>query len=426
MLAAVGLVAVGLAACSGTPGAGQGSRPPSATRAASSPAASSPAVSSPASSSPAVSPPASASTAAGAPSSGADVPSEVACAVRLVTAMPADRRAAQLLVVGLPADADSPPAAAAHAVGDLGVGGVILTGRSRRGVDATRALVRAVRALVEGGGPAPLVAVDQEGGAVQVLSGPGFSDIPRPREQGSWDTATLRERAAGWGAELAAAGVDLDLAPVAGVVAPGADNAPIGRFGRHYGDTPATAAPGVAAFVAGMDGAGVATSVKHFPGLGRATGNTDDSAGVVDDVTVPDDAFLEPFRAGVGAGAGFVMMSSATYLGIDPDRPALFSPTVVGLARSALDFEGVVMTDDVGAAVALAGVPVGERATRFVAAGGDLVLTVRAEDAQVMLDALVERSGEPDFSARVEQATTRVLTAKARAGLVDCDAGGAG
>ena len=405
------LAVLALAACGGTPGAGQAPRP------ASSPVATPPAA--PLGSAG----PGSASGGQAAPSTQADAataPTGAACAARLVAAMPVDRRAAQLLMVGVPADAASPPDAAAHAVGDLGVAGVILTGRSRRGAAATAALVRDVRSLVEGGGPAPLVAVDQEGGAVQVLAGPGFSDIPRPSEQGTWDPTTLRERASGWGAELADAGVDLDLAPVAGVVVPGADNAPIGRFGRHYGDTPRTAAPAVAAFVAGMGRAGVATSVKHFPGLGRATGNTDDTAGVVDDVTSSGDAFLEPFRAGVAAGAGFVMMSSATYLGIDADRPALFSPTVVGLARSALDFDGVVMTDDVGAAVALAGVPVGERATRFVGAGGDLVLTVRAEDAQVMLDALVERAGEPGFSARVEQAATRVLTAKVRSGLVGC------
>ena len=96
--------------------------------------------------------------------------------------------------------------------------------------------------------------------------------------------ATLKQKAARWGRQLGQAGVNLDLAPVADVVPPGTDasNAPIGEFQREYGHDPATAATHVRAFIAGMTQAGIGTSAKHFPGLGRVVGNTDFTGDVVD------------------------------------------------------------------------------------------------------------------------------------------------
>ena len=128
------------------------------------------------------------------------------------------------------------------------------------------------------------------------------------------------------------AGVNLDLAPVADVVPPGKDatNAPIGQLKREYGHDPSTAASHVTAFIAGMKQAGVATTAKHFPGLGRVVGNTDFTGDVVDSVTTRNDPYLAPFAAAVGAGVPFVMVSLATYTQIDPDHLAVFSPAVIG------------------------------------------------------------------------------------------------
>ena len=83
----------------------------------------------------------------------------------------------------------------------------------------------------------------------------------------------------------------------------------------------------VRAVVAGLTQAGVTATVKHFPGLGRVTGNTDvTSQGITDETTTPTDAYLEPFRAGIEAGAGLVMVSSARYPKVDPANQAVFSP----------------------------------------------------------------------------------------------------
>jgi beta-N-acetylhexosaminidase len=150
--------------------------------------------------------------------------------------------------------------------------------------------------------------------------------------------------------------------------------------------------------------------------------NTDTSTGAVDSTTTADDPYLEPFAAGIRAGSGVVMVSSASYPRLDRRAIAAFStPIMTGLLRRKLGFPGMIMSDDLGAAAAVAGVPVGERAVRFVGAGGDLVLTIRPEDAAPMADALVaEARDSRAFAARVADAAGHVIRAKYRAGLVRC------
>ena len=339
-------------------------------------------------------------------------------------AMTLEQRVGQLLMVG--GAATGVGQATRRAVTRHHVGNVMLTGRSSAGVAATARVSAGVRALATRsatGGVPPFIATDQEGGAVQVLRGNGFSKIPSGVVQGGWSPATLRRRAAQWGSELRAAGVDLDLAPVADTVTPGAadDNPPIGRFGRQLGSTPDDVGDHVLAFNAGLRAAGVAATVKHFPGLGRVRANTDVSSGVTDRTTTRRDPALAPFARAVDAGVPFVMMSTATYAQIDPTQPAAFSAVVIGqVLRDDLGFDGVVISDDLGSARQVASVPPGQRAVRFVAAGGDVVLTVDPDVLPAMQRALLARArSDPAFRAAVDAAATRVLTAKLRQGLLE-------
>jgi beta-N-acetylhexosaminidase len=171
-----------------------------------------------------------------------------------------------------------------------------------------------------------------------------------------------------------------------------------------------------------MRRAGVVTSVKHFPGLGRVSGNTDFAAGVVDDVTVRGDADLQSFADGIKAGTSMVMISTATYTKIDPKNRAVFSPTVIqGMVRGDLGWSGVVITDDVGAAAEVAAVPAGDRATRFVAAGGDIVINAKSGLTATMVNALVaEAQQDKSFAGKLTSSVRRVLTLKEDHGLVSC------
>src|SRR5947209_2918064 len=180
--------------------------------------------------------------------------------------------------------------------------------------------------------------------------------VALPNEQLSstmWSTTYLQAQALRWGRQLRAAGVNLDYEPVADTVPPGTDsqNAPIGQLRREFGHYVSVVSPHVAAFIAGMRGAGVATTAKHFPGLGRVKGNTDFTSSVTDSVTTRYDAYLKPFGRAIASGTQFVMVSLATYTKIDPYNQAVFSPTVMHtILRGDLAFHGVVMSDSLSAA----------------------------------------------------------------------------
>jgi len=334
-----------------------------------------------------------------------------------------DRRAVagQLIVVGTPLGAAVGPSV--DLVKRLPVGGVLLTGRSRSGVAAVAARTAALQRAVTGR-VGLLVAADQEGGQVQTLTGPGFTAIPTAVEQGRWSTAKLTDAAAGWGGELKAAGVNLDLAPVSDVLSAqlGPSNLAVGVSRRTFGTEPAAVGSGVLAFSDGLSRAGVAAAVKHFPGLGQVRANTDHTANVRDTTTDADSPWLEPFRRAITAGVPVVMVSSAVYTRIDATQPAAFSrPVVNDLLRTKLGFAGVVISDDLGRAVAVAAVPAAQRAVRFVAAGGDLVLTVDPQTAGPMIDALVAKAAaDPEFAAALTASARRVLDVKHTQGLLRC------
>lgn len=114
------------------------------------------------------------------------------------------------------------------------------------------------------------------------------------------------------------------------------------------------------------------------------------------------------------------MVSSAIYTRIDPATEAVFSQLVLtGMLRRQLGFPGVIITDDIGNAKAVQAVPPGDRAVRFLAAGGTLVLTVDPTLVPQMIDAVVARSdSDPAFAGQVDAALHTALLAKAQAGLL--------
>ena len=335
-----------------------------------------------------------------------------------IAGMTREQQIAQLFVVGIPLE----DVHQGDALAEQQPGGIFLAGRSQLAADDLAGLTAAWQ---EAAGTTGLwIAVDQEGGNVQTLSGPGFAELPTAVEQGRLPEAQLEALADGLGASLDRAGINLDLAPVADVVPAGTEqsNQPIGVYGREYGSTADEVAAAAEVVVDGLAAHGVTAVFKHFPGLGRVRGNTDTSDEVVDPDTQPDDASVGVFaRLAEGADAPpFVMTSSAVYPAIDRSEPAGWSAEVVdGLLRGQLGFDGVVISDDVGAAAAVQDVPPGERAVRCLDAGGTLVLTVDRTLYPEMLAAVMDRDRTDDaFRIRVDAAVRTALLAKAEAGLL--------
>jgi beta-N-acetylhexosaminidase len=301
------------------------------------------------------------------------------------------------------------------------VGSVVLLGNSSAGRKAIRRVVRRVR--TSPGGVDTLVAVDQEGGSVQRLRGGGFDRIPSARAQLTLSDHALTKRARRWGGQLRSAGVDANLAPVADVVPVRAEatNQAIGALDRGYGPDPKVVAAKASAVIRGMDQAGIATSVKHFPGLGRVRGNTDFVEDVIDSSTTVDDQALRGFAAAIEEKVDMVMISSATYDRIDPRHQAALSRRVIeDLLRGRLGFRGVVVSDDLST-VAFSDVRESRRALRFFRAGGDVALIGDSAAAGKMIDAVVKEA-RSDRALRREIAVkaTRVLRLKDRRGLADC------
>jgi len=346
------------------------------------------------------------------------------CPAQVFSRMTEAQRVGQLFLVGIAGD---PIADVAKAVTTYHFGSLLYGTNTTAGVTEIRQETREVQALASSyatAGARFFIAANQEGGEVQNMQGPGFAEIPSALEQGTLTTGDLQRQAADWGRELSSAGVNLNLAPVMDVVPPGtaADNQPIGALQREFGDTPAAVADHGVAFIKGMRQAGVATTAKHFPGLGRVAGNTDFTAGVVDTVTTPDDPYLHSFQAAIDAGVPFVMVALATYTRIDPDHLAAFSTEVMrSMLRRRMHFGGVIVSDDLGAAAAVAGVPAADRGIDFLAAGGDMITSESLTAATEMDAGILERAAmDPAFRAQVNSAVRYVLSAKQAYHLLSC------
>ena len=255
---------------------------------------------------------------------------------------------------------------------------------------------------------------------VQRFTGPGFDVIPTAARQAQMGAGALQQAAVVWGRQLQEAGVDIDLAPVADVV-PQAflhSNEPVALLGRGYGTDPTQVTALTHAVISGFRTGGVGATLKHFPGLGAVVGNTD-FAEVTDSVTSLDDPGLAPFYTALH-DVDMVMVSSARYQRIDPANLAAFSPIVHRTLRDK-GFRGVIISDDVGAAQAMAAFTPEQRAVKFLAAGGDLVLTVDSEMVDAMIRGIVSAAtADSDFAKQLASHAQRVLDLKAARKLISC------
>ncbi|NNG41100.1 glycoside hydrolase family 3 protein [Flexivirga sp. ID2601S] len=326
----------------------------------------------------------------------------------------------QLFMVGTPATGAD--ATALASIGQRHIGNVMLTGRSYGGTSVPAATAARFRGQVNASSTAGvglLMSTDQEGGYVQVLQGSGIDRMPTALVQGTWATATLQSSAARWAGQLKASGVNMNLAPVADTVPPGTGvNPPIGAYDREYARStdPVKAATG--AVIRGMQGQGVATTAKHFPGLGVVSANTDTTVNVVDNVTTKTSSFINPFTNASAQGVQAIMMSSARYAKIDNSQLAVFSPAIISWLRS-LGFTGVVMTDDIGNAKAVSPYSPAFRAIKAVVSGVDLMLTVNPSLVGQMYDAVLARAKtDAWFQGRVRASAGKVLALKQKHGLL--------
>lgn len=259
------------------------------------------------------------------------------------------------------------------------VGGIILFGPNISGREQIRAVITSFqRARLRAHLPREirrlplLIMTDQEGGIVKRLPGPPEQSERQIGKTGSASLAFSAGRGAG--VNLLDAGVNVNLAPVLGILRPGGGF--LAKFDRLYSPKPHVVATLASAFVRGSQGAGVAATSKHFPGLGAAIDDTDSGPVTLDLSKATLHAVDEaPYPAAIRAGTRLVMVGHAIYPALDPGRPASLSKRVVGgELRRRLGFEGVTITDalEAGALDAFGNIP--ERGVKAALAGEDLLL----------------------------------------------------
>ena len=333
-------------------------------------------------------------------------------AVKAVDAMTLRERVGQLVMAPLYAGSD--PSVLSELIADWHVGSILLIGNWTSGVDGVAQSVAALQSYAPDGNML-LVTADQEGGLVQHLQGDGFDRMPSATDQGAMSLDRLRDSASVWGSQLKSAGVNIDLAPVVGTVTvPRASNDPIGALDRDFGLDADGNAQHAKAFIQGLHDADVGSVVKHYPGLGAVTGNTDFTTdGILDTTTTLDGEQIEAFNSSLDANPAMVMMSLATYQAIDPNNPAVFSSTLItDYLRGKIGFQGVVTSDSMSAA-ALGGFEPSDLGVRLVDAGGDLACIGDTDYVRPILDGLYAKaSSDSTFSSKVRQSAIRVMTLK--------------
>ncbi|MFF5445082.1 glycoside hydrolase family 3 protein [Streptomyces sp. NPDC012888] len=258
-----------------------------------------------------------------------------------------------------------------------------------------------------------LVAIDEEGGDVTRLEVREGSSFPGNLALGAVDdTALTRDVAHELGRRLAECGVNLNWAPSADVNS-NPDNPVIGV--RSFGADTLLAARHTAAYVDGLQAAGVAACTKHFPGHGDTNVDSHHALPRIDaDLDTLYARELVPFRAAIAAGTKAVMSAHILVPSLDPTRPATLSPRILtGLLRKELGFEGLVVTDGMEMN-AIAGTYGIERGSVLaIAAGADAICVGGglADEATVLRlrDALVDAVREGTLpEERLADAAARV------------------
>jgi beta-N-acetylhexosaminidase len=316
---------------------------------------------------------------------------------------PLRQRLAQLAMIGV----SSSDASEAQTAAAAGVGGIYIRRTGGSTAVYTSGALRGLRTPQD----VPVaVAVDDEGGRVQSIAALA-GDLPSAREQAARSPREVTKLAAQRGKALRSYGVTVDLAPVVDVSAQ-RDREVIGD--RSYSDDPAVVATYADAFSSGLESSGITPVLKHFPGHGRATGDSHEGPARTPSLAELRAVDLRPYSKVVKDGR-WVMVGHLDVPGLTDGQPATMSPAAIdGLLRRDLGFDGVVISDELGGMLAVAAqYDLPEATRRFLAAGGDVALWAEGGQLARVLDHLESSVAKGTLSEeRVNASAWRVLQAK--------------
>ena len=293
------------------------------------------------------------------------------------------------------------------------VGGIILFGHNIADPEQLDSLVRRLKALPG----APLLCVDEEGGYVTRIAANRRFPVEHFPQMGTLaarkDPQEVYRCGQVIGTYLKDYGFEVDFAPVADVNT-NPRNAVIGK--RAFSSDPREAAPMVAQFLKGLQSAGVAGCLKHFPGHGDTSADT--HFGYARTRKTWEellDCEMIPFKAGIAAGAQLIMTAHISAPGVTgSDIPSTLSEVILQeKLRDELGYDGIIITDGMDMGAITRHFSSAEAALRSLSAGADVILG--PHDLQEAFDAVVQAVEEGSLTEeRLDRSVRRVLLLKAR------------
>jgi beta-N-acetylhexosaminidase len=337
-----------------------------------------------------------------------------------INAMTTEEKVGQLAIIGLDGKTMSKDALAF--IQDYHVGGFILF---KDNIDSADQTLRLLNQLKESNADDPdsvplWLSVDQEGGKVSRMPAE-FAKFPTARQiAGNGDTGYTRAVGQALGAELGSLGFNMDFAPVLDINS-NPSNPVIGD--RAFGSDADTVSAHGLAMMDGISSQGIASVAKHFPGHGDTSVDSHKNLPVVDKSLKELLGFeLLPFQEAISNDVDAIMVGHLLMTKLDNEHPASISKAVItDVLRGQLDYDGVVITDDMTMKGLTGGHDIGDAAVDAILAGGDILLVCHEYDLQKkVLDTVIERVKDGTIAQdRLDESVFRILSLKAEYALTD-------
>ncbi len=348
-------------------------------------------------------------TANAAPPGAAAAATTTSSCLAPVSAWPVSQRVEQLLMVG----GQFADLGASTSMAAAGVGGLVLFGQpaAGSGPSITSGIAGLDAAASAHGQVEPWMSTDEEGGVVARLANV-IGALPSARQMAAqWTPAQVQSALTGHGSAMRSLGVTMDLAPVLDTASP--NDTVADENSRSFSENGQVAGSYGLAFADGLLAAGIVPVVKHFPGLGHASADTDNGPATDPPLAQLETDDLIPFEQAAAAGLPVVMVGHPQVPGLSGNVPASLAPATYQFLRNSVGFGGVAMTDDLDAgAISAAGYSQPAAAVRAIEAGADMAM-IDASQWSAAVNALAQAVSVGQLpAAQLDASVSRILAAK--------------
>lgn len=320
-----------------------------------------------------------------------------------------EQKVGQLMMIGF--EGVLPTEELKEQIQKMNVGEIILFPRNIESPKQVLILTKSIQALNKS--PVPiLIAIDEEGGRVIRFYN---DDVTMPGQMAIGATGSPKlayEAGRLIAARLSSLGIDINLAPVLDLNIE-SENRIVGS--RSFGKDPEIVSSLGTSYIRGVQSLGISATAKHFPGHGRTKL---DSHKTLPRISSSLEKDLIPFNEAIAQNIDLIMTAHVAYPKIDKSGlPATISPEIISnILRKKMNYDGVIITDDLEMGAIEQTYGIGEAAVRAIAAGSDIVIVGWSKNKQKeVYDALLKAARSGKISQkRLDEAVERVTKLRAK------------